>query len=85
LNAWFAVEPVLAARRRVQQAEEGEQRGLAATGRTGNRDVFSPLDLEVNLGQRVGFDLVGQEDLLDTLEANQRLAVGGCHAQELRV
>src|SRR5690606_15146985 len=63
--------------RRVEQAEDREQGRLAAAGRSGNRHVFAARDVEVHAGQRVGFDLVGQEHLLDAVEADQRFVAHG--------
>ncbi len=69
----LAVEDVLAVGRRVEQAENRQERGLAAAGRAGDGDVLAGLDFEVDPGERVGFDLVGEEDLRDAVEVNQRL------------
>jgi len=74
-----AVEHVLAVRGRIQEAEDGEQRRLAASRGPGNRDVFSLQNVEMHVGQGVGLHLVGVEDLLDALELNQGAAVA-CHA-----
>src|SRR5213079_2099892 len=50
---------------------------FAAAGRSGNRDVFALLDLQVNAGKRVGLDLVCVEDLGDAFEFDQ--SVVSCH------
>jgi hypothetical protein len=42
---------VLALGRRVEQAEDRQQRRLAAARRPGNRDVLAGLDVEVNPGE----------------------------------
>ena len=68
----FAVEDVLALGRRVEQPQDRQQRRLAAAGRPGNRDVLAGLDLQVNPGERVRLDFVGEEDLGDAVEMDQR-------------
>ena len=80
----LVVEPVLATGRRVEQAQEREQRGLAAAGRAGDGDVLAAAHLEVHLGEGVGLDFIGVEDLLDAFEADQRRA-GGCHVLSVEV
>src|SRR6185369_13955076 len=67
------VQHVLAVRRRVQKAEDRQQCRLAAAGRAGDRHVLAVADLQVDPGQRVGLDFVGQEDLGDSIEVDQRL------------
>ena len=62
-----ALERVAAARWRVEQAEDGEQGGFAAAGRTGDRDVFALADFEMDSGKRVRFDFIGEEDFRDVL------------------
>ena len=76
----LAVEHVVAVGRRVEQAENRQQRGLAAARRPGDGDVLAALDLEVDPGERVGLDLVGEEDLRDAVEVNQRLRGSVHHA-----
>jgi len=63
-----AVQPI---GRRVQQAEDREQCGLAASRGPGNRDVLTPLDHEVDVVERVRLHLVGVEHLLDVLQGDQ--------------
>ena len=69
----LAGERVLAVGRRVEQAEDREQRRLAAARRSFHRDVLARLDLDVDVLKGVGLHLVGVEDLLDPGEADQRL------------
>ncbi len=59
----LAVERVAALGRRVEQPENREQRRLAAARRPGDGEVLAAPDLEVNVRQRVGLDLVGVEHL----------------------
>ena len=66
-----ALERIAAARRRIEQAEDGEQRRFAATGRSGDRDVFARADIEMNAGERVGFHFVGQEHFRDAVEMDE--------------
>src|SRR5487761_1385867 len=42
------VQQIAAAARRIQQAQDGKQGGLAAAGRTGDGDVLSAIDVEMN-------------------------------------
>src|SRR6185436_9225173 len=73
----LAVEHVGAARCRVEQAEDRQERGLPAAGWTCDGYVVAPPDLEMDLGQGMGFYLFGIEDLLDAFELNERAAIGG--------
>ena len=74
------VQQVLPCGRRVEQAENGEQRRLAAARRPGNRHVLAFADLEVDARQRVRLDFVGEEHFLDRIECDQRLG-GVVHGQ----
>src|ERR1051325_4820698 len=67
------VENVLAVSRRIEQPENREQGRLAAARRSGNGDVFTLFDVEVNTGECVGFNLVCIKDFLDIREVNQGL------------
>ena len=78
----LAVQDVLALGRRVEQAEDRQQRRLAAARRPGDRDVLAALDLEVDPGERVRLDFVGEEDLRDAVEVDQRLR-GTCSSSLL--
>jgi len=60
-----------APRRRVEQAEDGQQRGLAAAGRSRDGHVFALADVEMDAGQGVGLDFVRVEDLGQALEADK--------------
>src|SRR5436309_4676561 len=62
--------------RRVEQAEQGQQRRLPAPRRPRDRDVVALLDLEMHVRERMGLHLVGVEDLLDALELNERAVAG---------
>src|SRR5690606_35443909 len=43
----------------IEQSQQTEQCGLAAARRTGDRNVFSGLDLEIDRVQRGGLDIAG--------------------------
>src|SRR5207244_11042601 len=62
--------------RRVEQAQQRQERGLSAPRRPRDRDVVALLDLEMHVRERVRLDFVGVEDLLDALELNQRAVAG---------
>ena len=59
----LAIEDILPVGGRVEQAQYGQQRRLAAARRTGNRNIFALLDVHVNPRQSMGFHLVGDENL----------------------
>ena len=80
----LAVQDVLALGRRVEQPEDRQQRRLAAARRPGDRDVLAALDLEVDPGERVRLDFVGEEHLRDAVEVDQRLR-GQCSSSLLVV
>src|SRR5262249_46130224 len=74
------VQQILAFGRRVEEAENGQQRRLAAAGGTGNRHVFALGDLHVDAGQRMCLDFVREEHLRYALEVYERLlSVGHVH------
>src|SRR5229473_8142136 len=73
----LVLEQVAPVARRIEQAEDGEERRLAASRRAVDRDVLALADLEVHVGERVRLDLVGEEDLADTLQLNERRTVTG--------
>ncbi len=63
-----AVEEVGALGWAIEQAENREEGGLAASRRSGHGDVFALVDVQVDAGEGVGFDFVGQEDLGNAVE-----------------
>jgi hypothetical protein len=67
------VQHVGAFGRRVEQAQDGQERRLAAARGASNGDVLALLDLQVDAGQSVCLDLVRVEDLLDPIQADERL------------
>src|SRR5437899_5376462 len=73
----LVLEQVAPVARRIEQTEDGEERRLAASRRAVDRDVLALADLEVHVRERVRFDLVGEEDLADTLQLNERRTVSG--------
>src|SRR5262245_60075891 len=66
----LAVEQVLALGRRVEEAEQREERRLAAARRAGDREELALRDVEVDAVERVRLEVVGVEDLGDGLEAD---------------
>src|SRR5258705_2031622 len=64
-------EQVAPLARRVEEAEDREERRLAAPGGTVDRDVFAFANHEMDVGERVRLDFIGEEDLLDALELNE--------------
>jgi len=68
-----SVQGVAPLGRRIEQAEDGQQGGFAAAGGPGDRHVFAPGDINMDTGQRVRLDLIGQEHLLDVVEMDQRV------------
>src|SRR6202044_521212 len=65
---WFATEFVCASRGRIEQTKNGQQRRFAATRRAGDGDIFAVMNLEANIGKRVGFDFIGEKHFFDVLE-----------------
>src|SRR5918996_3800142 len=57
--------------RRIEQAENGEQRGLAAAGGAANRDELARPDLQLDAGQCVGLHVLGVKDLGDAVHPDQ--------------
>ncbi len=72
LGDGLAVQLVIAFRRRIEQAENRQQRRLAAAGGASNRDIRSFLDLEMNLLERVRFHFIREEDFLHALHFDER-------------
>src|SRR5690606_19411203 len=65
-------EPVAPARRRIDQADDVEQRRFAASGRPHDRDELALLDRQIDARERRGFELLRPIELRDALEADQR-------------
>src|SRR5690606_18772799 len=70
----LARQVVLAIARRVQEAEYGEECGLAAAGRPRDGHVLALVHVHVDVRQGVGLHLVGEEDLSYPVELDQRAA-----------
>src|SRR5207247_8462310 len=68
-----AVEQVRSFGRRVEQAEDRQERRLAAARRSRDRHVFALADLKVNAREGVRLHFVGEEHLGDTFELDERL------------
>ena len=67
----LAVEQIVAHRWRVQQPEDREQRGLTATRRPGDRHELTRFDLQVDVGQGVGFHFFGVKNLTEAFQVDQ--------------
>ena len=65
-----AVDLHVAFRRHVEQAHQVEQRALAAARRPHDRDELAFAHVEVDVGQRDGFDPVRAIHLLDALQSD---------------
>ncbi len=70
----LAVQRVAPGRGCIEQRQNGEERGLAASGRSFDRDELSLPYLEMNAGERVRFHIVCVEHLLHVLQPDQRFA-----------
>ena len=70
----LAVQRVAAASRRVEQADDREQRRLAAARRPRHGHVLALGNRKVNARERVRFNFVGVENLRHFLNLNQRLS-----------
>ena len=68
----LAVEGVIPFRGRVEQAEDGKERGLPTAGRAGDGEVFALFDFEIDRVQGVGFEFVGQKDFGYALHVDER-------------
>jgi hypothetical protein len=71
MRARRPVQRVVAAGRAVEQAEDREQRRLAAAGRTGDGDVLPFLDVEMHAVERVRLDVIGVEDFRQSCQMDQ--------------
>src|SRR5262249_11292579 len=71
-----AVQDIRSVRRRVQQANNGEQRRLAAAGGAGNGYVLALVDIQVDPGERVRLDFIGIKNLGYVLKIDQSLSTG---------
>src|ERR1700737_2650012 len=70
------VQPVLSTGWRVEQAEDRQQRRLAAARRPGNRHIFATCDLKVDSAEGMCLDLVGVKHLFHSIELYQCLIHG---------
>src|SRR6185369_10533950 len=69
----MVVQDVLTVSRRIQQTKNREQSGFAAARRSGDGNVFTLFDVEMNTGECVCFNLVCVENLLHISKVNQGL------------
>ena len=70
----LAVQDVSAVGGRIEQAQNRQQRRLAAARRAGDRQVLALLDVEMNARQRVRLHFVGHEDLGHAVQAESKLS-----------
>src|SRR5436309_3133901 len=70
----LGVEQVLTACGGVEQAEDGQERGLARPGGTHDREPLVLPHRKMDVRESVRLHLVGEEDLLDVLHFDQRIA-----------
>ena len=68
----LAVEQIIAARWRVQEPEDRQQRRFAATRRTGDGYELTRFDFQMDVGQSVGFHLFSVKHLAERLKIDQR-------------
>ena len=66
-----AFEQVAAGGRAIEQAKQVQQRGLARARRAHYRNVFTGLDAQVELVQRVHLAITEMEHAFDTRQINQ--------------
>src|SRR5262249_24544601 len=71
----LAIQNIVAVARRIQQTEDGKQGGFSAARRSGDRYILTPLDIELNVLERMGFDFVGDENLAYGIEMDQTFPV----------
>jgi hypothetical protein len=76
LGHWVAIEVVAAFGGGIQESEDRQESGFAATGRASDGDILAGDDFEVDAREGMGFDFVGVEDLGDGLELDQGLDHG---------
>ena len=69
----LAVQQVAPVGGRVQQADDREQRGLAAARRARHGHVLAFVDGQVHAGKRVRLNLIGVEDFGHLLDLDKRL------------
>ena len=67
---WRSVDLDRALRRRVEQADQVEQRALAAARRPHDRDELPFADVDVHVGERDRLDAVGAIHLFYSLQSN---------------
>src|SRR5271165_3222271 len=65
---FLAVQNVSAVGRRIEETENSKQRRFAAARRSGNGDVFSPLNINVDASKRVRFHFVGHKYFRDAVQ-----------------
>ena len=74
LRVALARQRVEAIGRGVEQAKDRQECRLAAPRRSRDGDVFALSDGKVDIGERVGLDLVRIEHLLDAFHLDERVA-----------
>ena len=78
-----AFERVAAIRRRVEQAEDREERRLSATGRTGDGKIFALANVEMNAGERVRLHFIGEKNFRHALQLNEHFGAIPVRAMNL--
>ena len=68
------IQLIAPAGRRIEQADDREQRRFPAARRPRHGDIFAFIDRQVNAGERVRFDLIGVEDFGQILNLDERLS-----------
>src|SRR5687767_3512343 len=69
----ITLQQIRAFARRVEQPEDRQQRRLATSGWSGDRDVLTLVDFNVDVVERVGFDFVREEHLFHAFESDECL------------
>ena len=67
----LAVHEIFSTGGRIEQAEQRKQGGLAAAGRAGDGNVVAAVDCEIDIRQRVRFDIFGAEDFCDAFHFDE--------------
>ena len=66
----IVVEIIVSLRRRIRQAEYGQQCGLTTSGRTGYCNIFTFVDFQVYAGKSMGFDFFSYKYLFKVFNFN---------------
>ena len=69
---WLCIDPVVSIRRRVEQAENREQRRFAASRRPCDGKEFAVLDIQMHAAERVRLHLIGVKNFRHAFQTNHR-------------